>query len=171
MGRNKKISSTYNFKSFLTKAVPIQRLKMMINANFGQDFEQFFEPRLKIIPSRITGFPGKNNQTFKNFRSEIVSIDKENGTWEQSFDLDMLPTKAEDLKVKIVEGNLIISGVSEVENERNGFSLKSKHEWTREIQIPQFVEDEKIKVKMTQNNLIKITGSGKDHSTEIMIEN
>ena len=143
---------------------------MMINANFGQDFEQLFEPRLRIIPSRITGFPGKNNQSFKNFRSEIVSIDKQNGTWEQSFDLAMLPTKAEDLEVKIEEGKLIISGVSEVENERNGFSLKSKHEWTRDIQIPEFVEVEKIKVKMTQNNTVKITGSGKDRSNEIVIE-
>ena len=35
--------------------------------------------------------------------------------------------------------------------------MKSKHEWTREIRIHEFVDVEKIKVKMTQNNIVKIS--------------
>ena len=41
-----------------------------------------------------------------------------------------MPTKAEDLKVKIADGKLVSTGKSETETKRDGLEFKSKHDWT-----------------------------------------
>merc|ERR1712170_135987 len=81
----------------------------------------------------------ERSRPVQTFRSEVTCLNSEIGTWKKSFSLEMLPTKAEDLKVKVEDGKLIITGKSETETKRDGFEIKSKHDWTRKIEIPDFV--------------------------------
>merc|ERR1711996_42282 len=166
---NHKIKITTNTNTKL-----IENLKMMVNTygtNFCRDFQPFFERRGRMMPAKRIACFSTDKCRFSPYKTKRTENDEQSGTWEKTINLDMLPTKAENLKVKIKDRKLTISGVSEVENERHGFSLKSKHEWTREIQIPEFVEVEKIKVKMIQNNIVKITAVSKeDNDIDIIME-
>merc|ERR1712178_240415 len=102
------------------------------------------------------------------FESDFDCL-SEDGTWEKSFSLEMLPTKAEDLKVKVEEGKLKITGTSETETKRDGFEIKSQHEWTRTIDIPDFVDPKHIKIKLSANNLLKISAKKIEETKDIEI--
>ena len=84
----------------------------------------------------------------------------------------MLPTKVEDLKVKVEDGKLRISGTSETETKNDGFEIKSKHDWTRTIDIPDFIDPKHIKIKLSERlNLLKISAKNEEtKDIEIMIE-
>ena len=138
-------------------------MKMMIN----NDFAKIFEPMFEFEPHRPALI--ERSRPVQTFRSEITCLNSENGTWEKSFSLEMLPTKAEDLKVKVEDGKLIITGKSETETKRDGFEIKSKHDWTRKIEIPDFVDPKNIKIKLSEKNLLKISATKNEETKDIDI--
>ena len=142
-------------------------MKMMINNN---DFAKIFEPMFEFEPVRSTLID--RSRPVQTLRCEKTCLNSENGTWEKSFSLEMLPTKAEDLKVKVADGKLVITGKSETETKRDGFEIKSKHDWTRSIEIPDFVDPKNIKIKLSEKNLLKIFAKKNEETKdiEIMIE-
>ena len=142
-------------------------MKMMINNN---DFTKIFEPMFEFEPVRSTLID--RSRPVQTLRCEKTCLNSENGTWEKSFSLEMLPTKAEDLKVKVADGKLVITGKSETETKRDGFEIKSKHDWTRSIEIPDFVDPKNIKIKLSEKNLLKIFAKKNEETKdiEIMIE-
>merc|ERR1712227_48944 len=144
--------------------------KMVIATDFSKIFEPIFEPMFdfdQVQSNKINGA-----RPFQTLKCEKTCINSENGTWEKSFSLEMLPTKVEDLKVKVEEGKLIISGTSETETKNDGFEIKSKHDWTRTIDIPDFVDPKHIKIKLSERlNLLKISAKSEEtKDIEIMIE-
>merc|ERR1711937_459648 len=147
-----------------------QKLKMVIATDFSKIFEPIFEPMFdfdQVQSNKINGA-----RPFQTLRCEKTCINSENGTWEKSFSLEMLPTKVEDLKVKVEEGKLNITGTSEIETKSDGFEIKSKHDWTRTIDIPDFVDPKHIKIKLSERlNLLKISANNEEtKDIEIMIE-
>ena len=139
---------------------------MIINT----DFSKIFEPMFDFDPVQ-SGLINRSRPV-QTLRCEKTCINSEDGTWEKSFSLEMLPTKAEDLKVKVEEGKLKITGTSETETKRDGFEIKSQHEWTRTIDIPDFVDPKHIQIKLSANNLLKISAKKIEETKdiEIMIE-
>merc|ERR1712193_242822 len=90
-----------------------QKLEMVIATDFSKIFEPIFEPMFdfdQVQSNKINGA-----RPFQTMRCEKTCINSENGTWEKSFSLELLPTKVEDLKVKVEEGRLNITGTSETE--------------------------------------------------------
>ena len=155
-------------------------MKMMVLNN---DFSKIFEPLFEIDSVR-SGTSGPTNQfpvqqisgplwTVRNQTSERTCLNAENGTWETSFSLEMLPTKPSELKVKVEDRKLIVTGKSETETKRDGFEIKSKHDWSRKINIPNFVDPKSIKIKLSEDKIVKIFAEKKNEDSndiEIMIE-
>ena len=52
-------------------------------------------------------------------------------------------------------------GQSEVEKDECGFKVFSTHIWTKEIEIPENIEPESIKAKISPENILKITAQKK----------
>merc|ERR1711990_542746 len=75
------------------------QIKMVIATDFSKIFEPIYEPTFdfdQVQSNKINGA-----RPFQTLRCEKTCINSENGTWEKSFSLEMLPTKVEDLKVKV----------------------------------------------------------------------
>merc|ERR1719471_250603 len=151
---------------------------MILNNDFSKIFEPLFE-----IDSVRSGTSGPTSGpvqqisgplwTVRNQTSERTCLNAENGTWETSFSLEMLPTKPSELKVKVEDRKLIITGKSETETKRDGFEIKSKHDWSRKIIIPDFVDPKSIKIKLSEDKIVKIFAEKKNEDSkdiEIMIE-
>lgn len=147
-------------------------MKMMVLNN---EFSKIFEPLFEIDSVRS----GPTNQlhgplwTVRNQTAERTCLNSENGTWETSFSLEMLPTKPSELKVKVEDRKLIVTGKSETETKRDGFEIKSKHDWSRKINIPDFVDPKSIKIKLSEDKIVKIFAEKKNEDSkdiEIMIE-
>merc|ERR1719428_2678027 len=136
-------------------------MKMMIN----DDLSKVFEPLFEFEPVRSSPMV----QPRTSFRRERTCLDSENGIWERCLSLGMLPTKPEDLKIKVEDKKLIINGKSEIETKRNGFEIKSNHDWTRKIDIPDFVDPKNIKIKLSDKNLLKISAKKNEETKDIDI--
>lgn len=82
--------------------------------------------------------------------------------WTTRLDLTRLPTKPEDLKVKLdSESNVaLVSGKSEIFSEFEEIKVQSTHNWSKEIRIPAFIDKKTLNVKMNKNELI-VTGTTK----------
>merc|ERR1719189_3127219 len=133
----------------------------------SNDFSKVFEPLFEFEPVRSRQMV----QARPPFRCERTCLDSQNGIWERCLSLDMLPTKPEDLKIKVEDRKLIINGKSEIETKRNGFEIKSNHDWTRSIDIPDFIDPNNIKIKLSEKNLLKISAKSEEtKDIEIMIE-
>merc|ERR1711917_27397 len=134
---------------------PKTQIKMVIATDFSKIFEPIFEPMFdfdQVQSNKINGA-----RPFQTLRCEKTCINSENGTWEKSFSLEMLPTKVEDLKVKVEERKLNITGTSETETT---------------IDIPDFVDPKHIKIKLSERlNLLKISAKNEEtKDIEIMRE-
>merc|ERR1711937_1028674 len=137
-----------------------KNMKMMIN----NDFSKLFEPLFEFDPVRTSSI-----QSRPPFRCERT--DSESGIWEKCLSLEMLPTKSENLKIRVEDKKLIINGKSEIETKRNGFEIKSSHDWTRKIDIPDLIDPKDIKIKLSEKNLLKISAKKEEtKDIEIMIE-
>ena len=55
-----------------------------------------------------------------------------------------------------------VLGQSEVEKDECGFKAFSTHIWTKEIEIPENIEPESIKAKISPENILKITAQKKN---------
>ena len=90
--------------------------------------------------------------------------------------LSSLPTKAEDLHVKVDEKSriLVVSGKSETEStRRDGVKIFSTHVWTKETRIPDDVELNTIASKLNENKLTFVAEriqKEEDNHQEIPIE-
>merc|ERR1712035_306094 len=76
--------------------------------------------------------------------------------WCSCINLSSIPTKAEELHVKVDEKSctLTVSGKSETEStRRDGLKIFSTHVWTKEIRIPEDVELKTIATKLHDNQL------------------
>ena len=90
--------------------------------------------------------------------------------------LSSIPTKAEDLHVKVDEKSriLTVSGKSETESmRRDGVKIFSTHVWTKETRIPDDVELNTIASKLNENKLTFVAEriqKEEDNYQEIPIE-
>merc|ERR1712018_592405 len=76
--------------------------------------------------------------------------------WCSCINLSSIPTKAEELHVKVDEKSrtLTVSGKSETEStRRDGVKIFSTHVWTKDIRIPEDVELKTIASKLQENQL------------------
>merc|ERR1712154_690031 len=76
--------------------------------------------------------------------------------WCSCLNLAAIPTKAQDLHVKVDEKSrvLSVSGKSETEStRRDGVKIFSTHVWTKDIRLPEDVELKTIASKLHENKL------------------
>merc|ERR1712209_298386 len=105
------------------------------------------------------------------------------GKWTHKINLDRLPTKPEDLHVKMENESetLSVSGKSEVNtDDKNGMKIFSVHNWQNEIPVPENLDLTTLACKMKKNWVvfnaefkkqeILITSEEKTEETEIPIE-
>ena len=81
----------------------------------------------------------------------------------------LLPTKAKDLKVSVKDSKLILKGTSQTEQKIGGFGLNSRHEWSKTVEIPAWVDIKTIKVTLNEEKeKIVINGSKKIEDKDII---
>ena len=86
--------------------------------------------------------------------------------WSDTMKLNILPTTADNLTVKIDKNKLNISGKSEETKNEHGFESKSTHQWSRTLTIPDYVNHESIKLKLNEKtNIITIESTKKEAKT------
>ena len=76
------------------------------------------------------------------------------GTWAHKINLDRMPTKPEDLHVKMENESktLSVSGKSEVNtDDKNGMKIFSVHNWQKEIPVPENLDLETLACKLEKN--------------------
>merc|ERR1711953_1577895 len=77
--------------------------------------------------------------------------------WCSCLNLSSIPTKGEDLHVKVDEKSrvLTVSGKSETEStRRDGVKIFSTHVWTKDIRLPEDIELKTLGSKLHENQLI-----------------
>jgi len=102
------------------------------------------------------------NQVFSEFanaankKNGCCSTSQKSSKWCSCLNLSSIPTKAEELHVKVDEKSrtLTVSGKSETEsNRRDGVKIFSTHVWTKDIRIPEDVELKTITSKLHEKKL------------------
>merc|ERR1712193_165956 len=91
-----------------------------------------------------------------NNKNGYCSSLQKSSKWCSCMNLSSIPTKAEDLHVKVDEKRrtLTVSGKSETEStRRDGVKIFSTHVWTKETTIPDDVELKTIASKLHENKL------------------
>ena len=97
-----------------------------------------------------------------------MPIEKSN-KWTLTIGLALLPTKAKDLKVNVKDSKLNLKGTSQTEQKIGGFGLNSKHEWSKTVEIPAWVDIKTIKVTLNEEKeKIVINGSKKIEDKDII---
>merc|ERR1712047_235310 len=136
--------------------------------------------------SKMFTFTHENMEPlFNQVFSELANASNKNGyrstsqkssKWCSGMNLSSLPTKAEDLHVKIDEKSriLVVSGKSETEpTRRDGVKIFSTHVLTKETRIPDDVELNTIASKPNENKLTFVAEriqKEEDNHQEIPIE-
>jgi hypothetical protein len=90
--------------------------------------------------------------------------------WTHKINLTQIPTKPEDLNVKMEKDGkvLSISGKAEVTKERqSGMKIFSTHTWSKDVTVPEAVDQTTLSAKMAEN-IVTISADFKKH--EITIE-
>jgi hypothetical protein len=106
------------------------------------------EPLLNQVFSELANAANKKNG--------CCSTSQKSSKWCSCLNLSSIPTKAEELHVKVDEKSrtLTVSGKSETEsNRRDGVKIFSTHVWTKDIRIPEDVELKTITSKLHENEL------------------
>ena len=106
------------------------------------------EPLLNQVFSELANAANKKNG--------CCSPSQKSSKWCSCLNLSSIPTKAEELHVKVDEKSrtLTVSGKSETEsNRRDGVKIFSTHVWTKDIRIPEDVELKTITSKLHENEL------------------
>ena len=75
------------------------------------------------------------------------------GKWKMEIDLSSMPTKIDNISVKIKDSFIIIAGISEKSEKSDGMEIKSSHSWEKMIKIPEKVDSGTVTAKMTGNRL------------------
>jgi hypothetical protein len=111
-----------------------------------------------------------------NKKNGCCSTSQKSSKWCSCLNLSSIPTKAEELHVKVDEKSrtLTVSGKSETEsNRRDGVKIFSTHVWTKDIRIPEDVELKTITSKLHENKLTFVAErvqKEEDKQHEISIE-
>ena len=87
----------------------------------------------------------------------LSCVSNSDNEWNIAIDLRKIPIEPKDLEIRLNGDNLIVSGKSEISNEKNGFKTLSVHNWSKEIKLDGDVKKDTIKAKMDKNNKIQIT--------------
>ena len=106
------------------------------------------EPLFNQILGELANAANKNNGW--------CSTSQKSSKWCSCLNLASIPTKAEELHVKVDEKRrtLTVSGKSETEStRRDGVKIFSTHVWTKEIRIPDDVELKTIASKLHEDKL------------------
>ena len=106
------------------------------------------EPLLNQVFSELANAANKKNG--------CCSTSQKSSKWCSCLNLSSIPTKAEELHVKVDEKSrtLTVSGKSETEsNRRDGVKIFSTHVWTKDIRIPEDVELKTIASKLHENKI------------------
>merc|ERR1712047_76691 len=105
------------------------------------------EPLFNQIFSELANAPNNKNG--------YCSTSQKPSKWCSCMNLSSIPTKAEDLHVKVEKSRiLVVSGKSETEStRRDGVKIFSTHVWTKEIRIPDDVELKTIASKLHEDKL------------------
>merc|ERR1712227_267050 len=83
--------------------------------------------------------------------------------------LALLPTKAKDLKVSVKDSKLILKGTSQTEQKIGSFGLNSKHELSKTVEIPAWVDIKTIKVTLNEEKeKVVINGSKKIDEKDVI---
>merc|ERR1712174_181279 len=126
------------------------------------------EPLFNQIFSELANAPNNKNG--------YCSTSRKSSKWCSCMNLSSIPTKAEDLHVKVDEKSriLTVSGKSETESmRRDGVKIFSTHVWTKETRIPDDVELNTIASKLNENKLTFVAEriqKEEDNYQEIPIE-
>ena len=107
------------------------------------------------------------------FSGDFSQCDDEK--WLHKIDLSRVPTKLEDLHVKMEQNTLSLSGKSELSTDRRfGMKIFSVHNWQKDISVPETCDVKTLSCKMDQNWLIFSADFKKEEKiedeTEIPIE-
>jgi hypothetical protein len=111
-----------------------------------------------------------------NTRNSCCSTPQKSSTWCSCLNLSSIPTKAEEMHVKVDEKSrtLTVSGKSEAEStRRDGVKIFSTHVWTKDIRIPEDIELKTIASKLYEDKLTFVAErvqKEEDKKQEIPIE-
>ena len=75
------------------------------------------------------------------------------GKWKTEIDLSSMPTKIDNISVKIKDSSVIIAGVSETSGKSGGMEIKSSHSWEKMVRIPEKVDSETLNAKMSDDRI------------------
>lgn len=107
---------------------------------------------------------------FNHFRrSQFSQFGNKEKTWKHMINLAQYPTKPEELHVKMETESktLSVSGKSEVTKEKpNGFNVFSTHVWSKQVKIPDTIDQSTLSAKMTDNT-VTITADYKEQEGNI----
>ena len=96
-------------------------------------------------------------------------VTEKSNKWTLTIGLALLPTKAKDLKVSVKDSKLVLKGTSQTEQKIGGFGLNSKHEWSKTVEIPTWVDIKTIKVTLNEEKeKIVINGSKKIDEKDVI---
>merc|ERR1712012_695395 len=96
-------------------------------------------------------------------------VTEKSNKWTLTIGLALLPTKAKDLKVSVKDSKLVLKGTSQTEQKIGGFGLNSKHEWSKTVEIPAWVDIKTIKVTLNEEKeKIVINGSKKIDEKDVI---
>merc|ERR1712018_533986 len=138
-----------------------------------ENIEKMFEDLTKSdVFKHCAASSGCNPENVKNVLNQFLnpeSCKTEEKTWTEKIDLTKIPTKSEELHIKMEnETNTIsISGKSEVtKNSENGFQVFSTHVWSKQIKAPESIDPKTITAKMVKN-ILTISAEYKKHEINI----
>ena len=115
----------------------------MANVGMSRDIFPFSEfPIRPLFPDleRLSGM-------------EEIKSQFSDGKWKTEIDLTKMPTKMENISVKIKDSFIIIAGVSETSGKSGGMEIKSKHSWEKMVRIPEKVDSETLNAKMSDDRI------------------
>jgi len=88
--------------------------------------------------------------------------------WHHHINLTCMPTKVEDFNLKLDNSNILfVSGKSEISREEpNGLNIFSTHNWSKQIKIPENVDQATLSARMFQDMNKRILTISADRTKE-----
>merc|ERR1719414_206365 len=108
-----------------------------------------------------------------NFFCEKSSLRSSNGKWIVSIDLTHLPTKQEDIHVKMEQETNTISVTGKAETNKTtpgGMNIFSTHVWSKQTKLPKEVDAKTLSAKMIADALV-LTADYRNQEIEIETPN
>merc|ERR1712154_207067 len=100
---------------------------------------------------------------------QCKKAEKVEKVWTQKINLNQIPTKPEDLTLKMTKerNTLSVSGKCEVTKERaGGMKIFSTHTWSKDLKVPDGIDQTTLNAKMSEN-ILKISAEFQKHEIKI----